>query len=106
MYKCPKCGGAEAYTQQVQSGSRLLDFNPTDSKNLKPDIIPDYMQTPGQSYITPMMRTIVLCKKCPTPVEMVDLNAKSSSSGCVGAFLLGIVIFVGIMFLSAIYAGF
>ena len=69
-YRCPRCGGADYYFQKVQVGNRIYDFNPSDSNNVSGDLIPDYLQVPGQMHTSAVMKDAAYCKACPSPVQM------------------------------------
>lgn len=89
-YKCPRCGGTDYYMQQVQVGSQVIDFNPSDSLNVSNDLIPNNMQVPGQAFVNPVMKTIAFCKTCPTPVQMLKLKPPKdpmASGAGLGLFL-------------------
>jgi hypothetical protein len=68
--RCPKCGGASAYQQEVQRGNRFYDFNPNDEASLKPDLIPDHLQVPGQMYAAPIMEKVAFCSTCPGQIQL------------------------------------
>lgn len=73
-YKCPRCGGTAYYIQQVQTGNRVYDFNPTDSTDVSNDLIPNSMQVPGQVFVDPVMKQVAFCKTCPSPVQMYEIK--------------------------------
>ena len=69
-YKCPKCDGNIPYFQPVQAGSKVFDFNATDSVIVSRDAIPDIYQVPGHQYVEPVYEDVAFCKACPVPVRM------------------------------------
>jgi len=97
-FRCPKCGGTDYYTQKVQTGSRAYDFNPTDSRNVSNDLIPDYMQVPGQVFIDPVMKDVAFCKACPTPIQMQEVKEprKPAPPGWWSVWFAFVISFLGV----------
>lgn len=99
-YKCPKCGGSTYYFQQVQTGNRVYDFNPTDSTDVSGDLIPNQLQVPGQVFVDPVMKQVAFCKTCPSPVQMSVIKPVKDplNPWCASALVVGILQFLLIWF--------